>query len=235
MVRTGLDANTLLGSIHAFDPSQGCSATTFQPCSDRALSNHKAVVDSFRQWPINADTPRGSAVAVGRYIGDVYYEGNPWYLSTLAAAELLYDAIHVWRTQGYIEVTDISLPFFRDLVGPVAKPATFKRGNPKYRALIKAVKKYADGFIAVVEKNTPADGHLAEQFSKTDGAPLSAPDLTWSYASFLSATMRRDGIMPQPWGEEMAPLPDECVGKTFEGVYASATATVFPPSQTPTV
>jgi glucoamylase len=29
--RTGKDANTILGSIHVFDPTAGCDATTFQP------------------------------------------------------------------------------------------------------------------------------------------------------------------------------------------------------------
>jgi glucoamylase len=29
--RSGKDANTILGSIHLFDPAAGCDATTFQP------------------------------------------------------------------------------------------------------------------------------------------------------------------------------------------------------------
>ncbi|CRK32910.1 hypothetical protein BN1708_019142, partial [Verticillium longisporum] len=41
--RNGKDANSILTSIHNFDPVLGCDASTFQPCSDRALSNHKVV------------------------------------------------------------------------------------------------------------------------------------------------------------------------------------------------
>lgn len=80
--RSGLDANSLISSIHTFDPSASCDDTTFQPCSARALSNHKLVVDSFRSiYTINSGNKAGSAAAVGRYPEDSYQGGNPWYLS----------------------------------------------------------------------------------------------------------------------------------------------------------
>lgn len=45
--RSGLDANTILASIATFDPSATCSdVASFQPCSDKALANHYAVVNS---------------------------------------------------------------------------------------------------------------------------------------------------------------------------------------------
>ncbi|KAA8571614.1 hypothetical protein EYC84_001611 [Monilinia fructicola] len=88
--RTGKDANSILSSIQTFDPTAACDATTFQPCSDRALANHKVVTDSFRSiYSINSGIAQGVAVAVGRYSEDTYYGGNPWYLNTLAAAEQL--------------------------------------------------------------------------------------------------------------------------------------------------
>lgn len=77
--RSGLDANSILGSIHTFDPNAACDDATFQPCSSRALANHKAVVDSFRSiYGINSGIPEAGAIAVGRYSGDVYMDGNPW-------------------------------------------------------------------------------------------------------------------------------------------------------------
>jgi glucoamylase len=75
--RTGIDVNSILTSIHQFDPATGCDADTFQPCSDRALINHKTVVDSFRKiYAVNANASSGQAAAVGRYAEDVYYGGN---------------------------------------------------------------------------------------------------------------------------------------------------------------
>lgn len=77
--RSGLDANSVLSSIQTFDPEATCDDVTFQPCSARALSNHKIFVDSFRSlYNINSGTSAGSAVAVGRYSEDVYQGGNPW-------------------------------------------------------------------------------------------------------------------------------------------------------------
>jgi len=78
--RSGKDANSILTSIHLFDPAATCDSTTFQPCSDKALANHKVVTDSFRSiYSINSGIARGVGVAVGRYPEDVYYNGNPWY------------------------------------------------------------------------------------------------------------------------------------------------------------
>lgn len=75
--RSGKDANTVLASIHTFDLDAGCDATTFQPCSDKALSNLKVYVDSFRSiYAINDDISSDAAVATGRYPEDTYYNGN---------------------------------------------------------------------------------------------------------------------------------------------------------------
>lgn len=49
-------------------------------------------------------------------------------------------------------------------------------------------------------KYTPSNGGLAEQFSKNNGAPLSAVDLTWSYASALTAFQARSGLVSASWG-----------------------------------
>jgi len=79
--RSGLDANSLLSSIHTFDPAARCDDTTFQPCSERALSNHKLVIDSFRSlYRVNSGKSAGSAIAIGRYAEDTYEGGNPWWV-----------------------------------------------------------------------------------------------------------------------------------------------------------
>ncbi|KAH7324456.1 putative glucoamylase GMY2 [Stachybotrys elegans] len=211
--RTGLDANSLLSSLHTFDPEANCTDATFQPCSARALSNHKAVVDSFRaEYAINRGIPQGRAPAIGRYNEDVYYNGNPWYLTTLAAAEQLYSAVYQWDRIGSITVNQLSLPFFRDLV-PSVSTGTYASGSSTYNSLVNAVRTYADDFIAKVQQYTPSNGALAEQYDRNTGAPLSARDLTWSYAAFLTAIERRNGTVPPTWGEGSAnTVPSVCTG-----------------------
>lgn len=148
--RSGKDVNSILGSIHTFDPAGGCDDSTFQPCSARALANHKVVTDSFRSiYAINSGIAEGSAVAVGRYPEDVYQGGNPWYLATAAAAEQLYDAIYQWKKIGSISITDVSLPFFQDIY-PSAAVGTYNSGSTTFNDIISAVQTYADGYLSIV-------------------------------------------------------------------------------------
>jgi glucoamylase len=207
--RTGKDVNSIISSIHTFDPKSQCTDATFQPCSSRALANHKAVTDSFRSvYAINSGIPQGQAVAVGRYSEDVYYNGNPWYLATTAAAEQLYSALYQWNSLGSLTVDETSLPFFKDIVPGVAT-GKYANDSATYTSITSAVRSYADGYIAVVQKYTPSNGGLSEQFDKATGSPVSAVDLTWSYAAFLTATDRRAGVVSPTWGEASNNVPPE--------------------------
>lgn len=222
----------MLGSIHNFDASLGCDDATFQPCSQKALANLKLVVDSFRFYSINSGISAGTAIAIGRYSEDSYYNGNPWYLNTLAVAEQLYDAIYVWKAQGSITVTSTSLAFFQDLSSSVTA-GTYSSSSTTYTTLLNTASTYADGFVGVVQKYARSNGSLAEQFSKSDGTPLSARDLTWSYAAFLTAAARRAGVIPASWASAVPSVPGTCSATSISGSYTSATSTTFPASQTP--
>lgn len=234
--RTGKDANSILASIHVFDPEAGCEDSIFQPCSAQALANHKAVVDSFRGlYSINNGSKQDSAVAIGRYSEDIYYNGNPWYLCTLAAAEQLYDALYTWSKQGSLTVTPVSLKFFQDFDSSI-KPDTYKFSSDTFRRLTEAIKEYADGFVSVVQKYTPSNGSLSEQFHRDTGLQTSAVDLTWSYAAFLSAVDRRKGIIPRSWNATKAlssSSSSSCSRTTVKGKYASATLSSWPTDLTP--
>jgi glucoamylase len=74
--RSGKDANTLLSSIHTFDPEAGCDPVTFQPCSDVALANLFVYVKSFSIYAINSGIPSSQGWATGRYPEDSYFGGN---------------------------------------------------------------------------------------------------------------------------------------------------------------
>lgn len=161
--RTGKDANTLLGSIHTFDPDAGCDDTTFQPCSARALANHKVVTDSFRSvYTLNSGIAEGTAVSVGRYPEDSYYNGNPWYLCTLAAAELLYDALYQWNKIGSLTISSVSLAFFKDIYSSAAT-GTYSSSSATYSSIVSAVKTYADGYVSLVVSRTCLSVSLLNQ------------------------------------------------------------------------
>jgi glucoamylase len=77
--RTGIDGNSILGSISTFDIDAYCDSPTFQPCHSQSLANFKVLIDTFRAtYAINSGIPEDQGVAVGRYAEDVYMGGNPW-------------------------------------------------------------------------------------------------------------------------------------------------------------
>lgn len=144
---------------------------------------------------------------------------QPWYLTTLAAAEQLYDSLYVWDAQGSLDITPISLAFFQ-IFNSSAAVGTYTSSSTVYLHLTSAIKTYADGFVSIVAKYTPEDGGLAEQYSKSDGKPLSAVDLTWSYASALTAFRARNGSVPASWGASGLTLPSVCLTESGGGTAA---------------
>lgn len=91
------------------------------------------------------------------------------------------------------------------------------------------MKSYADGYVLIVQKYTPSNGALAEQFDKSDGSPVSAADLTWSYASFLTMAAARDNVLPASWGAGSAhQVPSMCSASSATGTYTAAMNTNWP-------
>ncbi|KAJ4397765.1 hypothetical protein N0V93_002001 [Gnomoniopsis smithogilvyi] len=232
--RTGIDANTILGPISIFDVEAACDSPTLQPCHSKSLANFKVFVDTFRNdslYPINAGLNATDGVAVGRYPEDVYYGGNPWYLITLGAAEFLYDAVASWTQQCQIVVDSTSLSFFQDLY-PDAEAQTYTSNGTAspFTQILNTATAYADSFVAVAQQYTPANGSLSEQFNKTlPGNPISAYDLTWSFASFVTMAQRRAGEYPRTWtaGASVS-LPSTCSASSTAGTYAPAVAAGAP-------
>ena len=227
VVRSGVDVNVLLGALVAFDAEATCDGELLQPCSPMVLASHKALVDASRRiYAINRGIRMNEAAHIGRYPEDVYQGGNPWYLATFAATEILYAAAAQWRAQGRVNIDDTSYPFFALLY-----PAVEKRNytacdtGSKFAAIVDAVMGYADDFLVKAFKHIPSAGDLSEQYSRTDGSQISALNLTWSYAAFLSVTSRRSGSMPRSWGLKNGPTaPPVCAASSFNGTYEAAVA-----------
>jgi len=107
-------------------------------------------------------------------------------------------------------VTDISRDFFSQFV-PGVGPGTYSSNSFQYLNFTSEIKKFADGFVEIAAKYTPSGGGLAEQFDKSTGHPLSAADLTWSYASVLTANDSRAGVKSASWGAKGLVVPSVCV------------------------
>ncbi|KAF7298785.1 Glucoamylase [Mycena indigotica] len=161
---------------------------------------------------------------VGTQKTSTWVETLPWYLTTAAVAEQLYDALIVWQAQGSLSITTTSLAFFQQFM-PTANTGTFASTTTTYATLTSAVKSFADGFINVIARYTPSGGGLSEQYSKSNGSPVSASDLTWSYASVLSAFSARAGTRPASWGASGLTVPPSC--QTSPGTQPAWVAVTF--------
>lgn len=112
------------------------------------------MTDSFRSiYTVNSGIAAGVAVSVGRYAEDSYYNGNPWYLCTLAAAEQLYDALYTWNKIGSLTITSVSLGFFKDIYSSAAV-GTYTSSSSTYASIVSAVKTYADGYVSIVVRSS---------------------------------------------------------------------------------
>lgn len=169
-------------------------------CLLQILATSLAIKKSFADlYSINKDSGNSSglAPAIGRYPEDKYNgvdnsEGNPWYLCTLAFAELYYRAIGEWKDAGSIKVTDTTADFFKQFDDSAASGTTYKSGSDEFDSIIKAVTAEADSYFARVQHHT-SDGSLSEEFNRDSGEPAGAKDLTWSYAAFITASAAHSG------------------------------------------
>ncbi|GAA2903581.1 glucoamylase [Actinoplanes cyaneus] len=166
------------------------------PCTDTRMLATAAQLRS--QWeeggaafyPINkADRELGLGPLFGRYPADVYdgdtahpvLGGHPWALSTCNVAELHYRLAAQIRSSGRIPLDDLSAPFFAQsavvasTAAGDAADALIATGD----AMMQAVVCHSDNF------------ELSEQFDGTTGYRRSVNNLTWSYASYLSAMRAR--------------------------------------------
>jgi len=140
-----------------------------------------------------ADTQAGiPGILYGRYEGDNYAGGNPWVLLSAALAEVLYRGAAEVHSAG-LEQAAYSL--WQPLLG---LPQTFDA--PTTAA---AMASAADGVLLRIRAHVKDSGfHLTEQLDRNDGTPMSAKDLTWSYATVLKAMHARK----QYWDAAVVPL-----------------------------
>ncbi|TKY89716.1 hypothetical protein EX895_001501 [Sporisorium graminicola] len=199
--RNGIDCSVLLGALKGWDTTDNAAAvdaSQFGPASDKLLATHKKYVDAFRSlYAINNNAAAPQAVGTGRYPSDVYdgdgtSQGNPWFICTLAAAEVLNTAVAVANSRGSLAVTSTSLPFYKQFSSSAAT-GTFSSGSSQYTALTSGMKAMANGFVDIVNSHAWQNGSLNEEFNRSNGFNQGARDLTWSYAAFVSNDLAAQG------------------------------------------
>ena len=219
--RSGLDCGLLLGSLHALPADGSIETAVYPPWSDEVLASlHALTRDQRDRFPINSSPWSSSSsssdeaytddggpfegTGLGRYPEDKYngyttiHHGNPWFLCTSSAAEILYRSSSHFSSTSKITITSISLPFYKSLLASSSldvNEGTFGPSDALFHSIVERLKLVGDQFLAVVRRHVDGEGSMSEQFDKETGFMTGARDLTWSYGAFLKAVRARKTMM----------------------------------------
>ena len=149
----------------------------------------------------NINKNKSVGTAVGRYPEDYYFGGNPWVLTTAAFAELNYRlAVKIDQSRSF-KVNANQAGFFAKVL-PQGERGLLRAGtdlaaSPLLKAkVIEGLFAKGDQYMERIRLHVNPDGSLSEQINRENGFMLSAPDLTWSYASFIRASAARGTAQP---------------------------------------
>jgi glucoamylase len=218
--RSGYGSAPLTVTVYNFDPSLGCDDATFQPCSPRALSSLKVVGDRFKSFfPLSQNFTKDQPPYYGFFTEDQFIGGHPQFFASFNSAEQLYDALITWDQIGYIEVTPVSLAFWKQFDSRISV-VRYKKGSQGYKALTEYVRNWANKIILQLQKATPSDYVLVECIDKNTGGPYGPRGMIRSLAAALSVMDAYKGLVPPNWGH---PVP------------GSKASNELPPAQPPRV
>ena len=143
-------------------------------------------------YPINeADQQRGIGPMLGRYPADTYdgdtdeqVGDHPWAVSTANFAELSYRLATQITTTGTLPLDDLSASFFSQIgvdaaTTPAAAAAALQNAGDQ---MLQAILFHSDHL------------ELSEQFDAANGYEKSVSNLSWSYASYLSAVRAKNAL-----------------------------------------
>jgi len=189
--RSGQDCGNIVASIRTTNET---TSSLFPPSDPRVLSSLNSLVNVFApMYPVNNQSV---GIGIGRYPEDKWdgYDsnsvGNPWFLCTSAAAEVVYlTALEALRNQSIL-TTNLSVLFYSRFL-PSVSVGTYPQNSWEYETLLSGLITFGDSFLGNVQQHAFTNGSLSEEFDRYDGYCTGARDLTWSYAAFLTAADAR--------------------------------------------
>jgi len=199
--RRGVDSAVLLGILTVDDTGD----PDFGPAAPAVLASVKVHVDAFRGLYAIANSTgqrEGSdPIPIGRYpedkwdgfITDKDTMGNPWYICTVAVPHLIDLALVEFISAGKITITEVSLAFFKQFVD-VKAGDVLSSNSSEFKAAIDAMRKWSNGFYAILRQFQGPGGTLFEQFGRETGIAQGAPNLTWSFGAFANAARARQSL-----------------------------------------
>lgn len=196
----GLNSAILLGILYG-DIHK--SQDHFALDNDDVLSTVSYLRNMFAHfYKLNTANPKKHPL-IGRYTSDVYdgnlfAYGNPWFLTTNALAQYYYSLATILIKKGVINITKQNIPFFKQLNPAILNPEkiVLAKNREKFYSVIHSLMMAGDNLLLTIKNYSACYSknncfHLSEQIDRSSGAQASAKDLTWSYATLLSAMQAR--------------------------------------------
>jgi len=184
---SNLDSSVVLAALHGY-----LGDGFFGPSDDRMLATFQKAEETFKRlYPINHNT-NFPATAIGRYPEDKYNgngnsEGNPWFLLTSGFGEFMHKSAAEFQRKGRIDITSVNQAFFKSLGVNGKSGQVFSSKDPVFGEILTRMKDRGDEYISRAGFHGTKDGRFSEQINRHTGYMQGAPDLTWSYAAFISA------------------------------------------------
>lgn len=203
---SGLDITVIMGLVYGRMFKTG---DAFSVLHTRSLSSAFFIRNCFENlYEINLKMKQttGYGPLIGRYVDDIYdgdqnLYGNPWFLTTNAFAEFYYTVADALMRAGSFELSFMSIQFFKQILPDVTlddhQILNHKINAVLFEKLIAGLIQSGDNMLEAVKSFccTYPDGtglHMSEQIDRRSGQQKSATDLTWSYASTISAAFARE-------------------------------------------
>lgn len=179
----------------------------FSVSSDKVMATVARIEEFFEQkYAINQITidhaGKMMAPAIGRNRQDIYdganprgESGNPWVITTAALAEYYFRLANELDHAGKFEITARALPFFQRLFPGRSFQAGSLITSALFEEAIARIREKGHAFLRRIQFHFPPDKFfLTEQFHRDSGEAWGAPNLTWSYSSYLSALLEARAV-----------------------------------------
>ena len=103
-----------------------------------------------------------------------------------------------WELIGELQVTNLSLKFFRQFDQNI-QVGTYRKGSEIYESLAYAITSWAEKTLLFLADHTPDDYVLPLAMDKTTGDPVGPRGVTHSLAAALGVNDAYNGLIPPSW------------------------------------
>jgi glucoamylase len=116
----------------------------------------------------------------------------------LYASEQIFDALMTWDLLGELQVTDLSLEFFRQFDQNV-NIGTYKKGSEVYERLTFALTSWAERTLLFLAEYMPEDYVLTMAIDRTTGLPVGPRGTIHCVVAGISVYDAYNGLIPPSW------------------------------------